>query len=343
VWAAWNKIQGLQIGCIKLQLVIVKALVMPVACYACQVWGVDFLKFDSENNILDTPPQKVMLFVLRLISGCFSKVSRWNLLKEFGLLPIQVHILKCIVKVWNKGLESTGPLHKTLKADVDLFRRGSNTCWAARFLQCIVKLDAIPGQNMSSLRELTVEQICSYKFNIKCLTHKLEDKYKVFEPDMHNCPRSCASRGAARVKYNAWFRSEENKLIKAFVPLCMAQILLRFKLGSTYLKCYLHNLPRSDRICTLCRLNEIEDEFHLVFQCPRYRHIRDMEKFKVLFSSSILSEVNYNHRMNRFFNQDNQYQIANLIFYIVRQRNYYNRFGVPREVEVDMLDATDSE
>jgi hypothetical protein len=343
VWAAWNRIQGLDIGCIKLQLTIIKALVMPVACYGCQIWGVDLLKFDSENHILNTPPQMVMCFVLRLISGCFSKVPRWNLIKEFGLRPVQAHILKCVVNVWNKGLDSTRVINKTLKADISLFCAGSNTCWTARLLQCLIKLDAIPGHDIASLRTLGPEGISRYRFNIKQLTSKLDDKYKTFEPDMHNCPRSCISRGAARVKYSAWFHCDSNKLIKSFIPICMAQTLLRFKLGSTYLNCYSHEIPRHDRICTFCSMNIIEDELHLVFECPKYRHVREDSRWTFLFDTSILSEQNPNLRMNKFFNQDNQYQIANFIFALVRQRNHYSRFGVPREVVVDMLDSTDSD
>jgi len=35
-----------------------------------------------------------------------------------------------------------------------------------------------------------------------------------------------------------------------------------------------NNVPRQDRKCTLCNLNDIEDEFHFVLKCPIYIHIR---------------------------------------------------------------------
>lgn len=35
-----------------------------------------------------------------------------------------------------------------------------------------------------------------------------------------------------------------------------------------------NNVPRQDRKCTLCNLNDIEDEFHVVLKCPIYIHIR---------------------------------------------------------------------
>ena len=34
------------------------------------------------------------------------------------------------------------------------------------------------------------------------------------------------------------------------------------------------SIPRENRICKLCNLNEIEDEFHFVLICPLYHQIR---------------------------------------------------------------------
>ena len=35
-----------------------------------------------------------------------------------------------------------------------------------------------------------------------------------------------------------------------------------------------HGTERSDRKCTLCNLNTIEDEFHFILHCPCYDTIR---------------------------------------------------------------------
>ena len=34
------------------------------------------------------------------------------------------------------------------------------------------------------------------------------------------------------------------------------------------------NVERSERKCTFCNLNEIEDEYHFILQCPLYNEIR---------------------------------------------------------------------
>jgi hypothetical protein len=338
IWAAWNRIQALQISNIKMQLTIVKTLVMPIACYGCQVWGVDYLRTDSEHHILNTPTQKVLLFILRLMSGCFSKVSRWNLLREFGIVPIQVHFLKCVIRLWNKGLDSTSTVRKTLLSDIALFCAGSNTCWTSKLFNCLTNLDAVGGLNINGLRNMQPEQLCRFRFNEKTLVESMTNKYSFFQPDMHQCPRNCASRGAIRVKYENWFYNPTNRLLKAFVPISLAQTLMRFKLSSTQLLCYSHGIPRNDRHCFACDSGVIEDELHLTFECVKYRHIREDPKWIELFSvSNTITDRNL--KMNCFFNQENQYKLSCFIFCIVSQRNRYLRFGVPNEVEVDMFDS----
>ena len=51
------------------------------------------------------------------------------------------------------------------------------------------------------------------------------------------------------------------------------------KLRSGSLKLYLEtgrydNIPRDNRICRCCKMNNIEDEYHFVLICPAYRTLR---------------------------------------------------------------------
>ena len=34
------------------------------------------------------------------------------------------------------------------------------------------------------------------------------------------------------------------------------------------------NIERSERICTLCNANVIEDEYHFIIECPQYKDLR---------------------------------------------------------------------
>ena len=36
-----------------------------------------------------------------------------------------------------------------------------------------------------------------------------------------------------------------------------------------------HNIPRENRICTNCNMGIIEDEFHFLFECPKFQTLRE--------------------------------------------------------------------
>ena len=63
--------------------------------------------------------------------------------------------------------------------------------------------------------------------------------------------------------------------IHTIARLRMSNLPLRNECGR------LNNLPRSQRTCTLCNTNSVEDEYHLL-TCPSYQHIRDQPHFSEL-------------------------------------------------------------
>lgn len=61
------------------------------------------------------------------------------------------------------------------------------------------------------------------------------------------------------------------------LPGHLSRILARLRCSAHELKVETgrHNgIPREQRICTLCSNNQVEDEFHLVLQCPIYADLR---------------------------------------------------------------------
>jgi hypothetical protein len=63
--------------------------------------------------------------------------------------------------------------------------------------------------------------------------------------------------------------------IHAVARFRMSNLPLRSECGR------LDNLPRSQRTCTLCNSNSVEDEYHLL-TCPAYQHLRDLPPFSEL-------------------------------------------------------------
>jgi len=49
----------------------------------------------------------------------------------------------------------------------------------------------------------------------------------------------------------------------------------------------MYNVERNNRLCTLCELNDLEDEYHFILTCPCYSDIRSLyiKKYYVRNSS----------------------------------------------------------
>mgnify|MGYP000119920003 FL=1 len=91
------------------------------------------------------------------------------------------------------------------------------------------------------------------------------------------------------------------------IPTPVHKGLMRFRLNGTDLRIHNHTIDRPKRICTLCGSNRswphgrLEDELHLVFECPFYDEIRKW--YPALFKQSCAN-------MNDFMNQSDQYSVA---------------------------------
>jgi hypothetical protein len=74
--------------------------------------------------------------------------------------------------------------------------------------------------------------------------------------------------------------------------------------------CRYNNTPLADRKCTLCKSNEIGDEFHYLFKCSEFNDIR----------IKYIKKYYYNHpdtdKMNRLLNVSSHKQMLNLAKFI---------------------------
>ena len=52
-------------------------------------------------------------------------------------------------------------------------------------------------------------------------------------------------------------------------------------------------IPREQRLCPLCDIDKVEDELHILFDCPRYCELR-----KPLFEQAALTDASFNDVSN---------------------------------------------
>ena len=73
-------------------------------------------------------------------------------------------------------------------------------------------------------------------------------------------------------------------------------LLAKFRLGMFPINIELgryQRIPKEQRLCPLCDLDKVEDELHILFDCPRYCELR-----KHLFEQAALTDALFNDVSN---------------------------------------------
>jgi len=177
----------------------------------------------------------------------------------------------------------------------------------------MVELGLTAGTNISDLRSLSLDQIAALRFDEKVIVEAFESLYTRFNRIQHTDPRTAPSLGAGRIKYEVWMHNTTYVHLDCCTTQRYIQALMRLRLVSCFLRCDDHTAPRADRICLLCRCNQIEDEKHVMLECPRYTRIRRMAIFTPLYR-------NCRGDMNAFINQKDQFKISHLVYTILKRR-----------------------
>ena len=153
-------------------------------------------------------------------------------------------------------------------------------------------------------------------------------------------PRHAESNMVKMVTYNSWFMTgpiPEEELDAGYpqgmpryirhtagIPFAYVKQLMRLRTGAHHLAIETGRwsrpvLPRQRRTCTKCTQTVVEDELHLLFECPAYVRIR--EKFEnVLFSKfggcrqATRTMRNDVAQVRQFMDQEPTYQVAKFVF-----------------------------
>jgi len=81
-----------------------------------------------------------------------------------------------------------------MKKDVQLFQKGSDTCWSAKFLTCMARIGLTDGKAVSEMRCLDSDTVCLMKFNEADVQKTLERIYSSFRDTRANDPRTATAR-----------------------------------------------------------------------------------------------------------------------------------------------------
>jgi len=338
----YQRFQCMGLLSIDTKLRIFQTNVLPIAMYGAQVWGVDHLCCDSEYSIFNLPAQHLVFQFLRHISGCHRSVSRWALLLNFGLDPVQVQVARLCTRCWTQHSNDKAPelSHRILTSDVDLFRNGNDMCWASKFIRCMAYLGLTGGKSVEELRLLPTAEIMALRFDEQCVVEALNHQYQRFIPHQQIDPRLAPSEGANMLKFMNWFYDERCHYLHVSAPDHLLRCLMRVRLDSVMdLRCREHDLARQDRTCLLCgRGNRrfLEDERHVFLECRRFRRIRNLPKWSNLLSG------NKSCDMHAFMTQEDQYTLSRYLNAVLKRRAELLTYAKDNP-RIDLFDSSDED
>jgi hypothetical protein len=275
----------------ELRLRLFDTVVKPVVCYGCQIWGADWALHNSPKSALDNPLQRIHLNFLRFVSGAATHVPNEVMLQEFKAAPMVCHWLRLVLRFWNELVKNTHWLmHSIFKTNVAMAVAGLKSCWAAKLICTLRKLDELPGV-------YSADTICKLQFDVDRVVDKMQCHIFQALVNTHANPRTCPNVGVKHCAYTRWFAQDNttlfHPLIKCInIPTGKHKELMRFRLGCAEIAVNEgrfdkgpNKRPRADRVCPCCTSGQAEDELHVVFECSAYSHIRGYPRFAALLAS----------------------------------------------------------
>ena len=223
-------------------------LIKPILLYACEIWG---SKMGKEIEIMHISFIKSVLGVKPSTNTCL-------LYAETGRFPLYVTIYRQIVKYWLK-LTCTSD-HRYIA----IAFRESPSEWSLFVKKLLYE------NGFGNVWETNAAHI-SHPMFIRQFEQRLKDTF------MQSCFSDMESSNKCFL-YRSLCRefSMASYLYKIHIP-ANRKAMTRLRLSSHKLMIergrWLNILPK-DRLCTLC--NKLEDEFHVICECPRYDTCRKL-------------------------------------------------------------------
>jgi exonuclease III len=288
----------------ELQIRLFNALVLPVLTYGCQVWGPELFKLNRNSTSLPSGAlEKVYTDFLRFATGVGKSAPNWCLWRDCCVDPVRFHVVKRVLRFWNdiKSKPNTMVWH-AWRADLQLMLDGSRQSWSYKVCCLLTKVGVLPDTyqptNMVTACGPNVKGAMEYLMTLPIDAGAIAQALKL---SWHSCVTeqiTGSPRTAEHSKYDTyetWMALDDppQGYHKHLSVSCSQEV---FKTYMRFRCCAWHNLAvhhgrmkkpyvaRGDRLCPRCVQPCIEDEMHVLLECPYYNDLR--AENAMLFQSS---------------------------------------------------------
>ena len=311
---------------VRLGLRLYDVKVRPAATYGSCVWATRFHMVSPTSAVVHNDLEKRHLTFIR--SWCHLRGSEptWLVYRELGRLPLHYFWWRDIMRFANRLAQlPEGSIWREMLHDSCASYSEGRKCWVGdlgRFLQN-VGMSLEPGNQPFVDENRALDALCR--------------AYDTVWEGL--CPRPRQAQDRAKLAtYFAWFDSGSWLRRPSYLyfdfPAPATCTYLRFRLGSHNLQLELgrwqNRRPRSDRVCERCNMHAVDDEWHLIFECPAFEGLRAARRH--LYSSRVAYD------MAAFMRQRDQKAVFQHILACLREVNSFIDVDHSQDVDVGMYD-----
>lgn len=316
MWAMLSRCREHGISSLSMQVHLFHTLVSPILNYCSEVWAPALLARSGEGAdlvtaVLNNDLQQVQHMFLRVLGHLRRSTSVQLMLREFGCRPLVYAWFRSVVGMWNRVTKEghNSLLQIAVQENLGLSKEGDLPAYRQRLWCHNVRLvwgylhafcQQRPGCGLDTAGLLTAfEGFQPIEAEVALQAFDLW-----FFQQWHNLPGNPRTASSAQVTcctYEQWFAAQPfigldmadptswcSGLVRHTSGMNPAHVcsLLRFRLNAHSLRVATgrwQHLPRPQRVCERCTSGLVEDEFHMIFECPAYDCVR--ERFCSLFTN----------------------------------------------------------
>ncbi len=228
--------------------------VSPILLYGSEIWGLD-----NYESI-----EKVHLYACKKYLGVKSSTCSTIVYGECGRFPLYIYSTIKVIKYWLRLLNM--PCHRFPKKCYNMMRiydKNGKRNWVTNVRELLFKIGyGYVWNNQNAQPENAF---------IMSLTQRMKDIYQQTWLESVDLSPKC-------LYYKNW----KSELCQEYY---LSKITVKkFRVALSRFRCSSHelfvetgryvNIPRNNRICNICNVNAVEDEYHFLFICPAYENLR---------------------------------------------------------------------
>ena len=281
MYSVLSKIRKLRLP-IDISCELFDRLVLPIALYGSEVWGFEDI---AQIEVFHRKFLRNILGVHKSVTSCmiYGETGRYKLSNTVhmrtlnfwcSLLTGKQTKLSCtlyiLIKTMHDDVENAFCSRWIQNVKSILYRSGFGGCWDNQEILNVTWLKRAIDLRLKDINRQ--DWLSDVNENGQCLNYRIFKDSLDFEPYLVKCNNE-DSRNLCK------FRCGSNRL-----PIISGRY---------------EGIPRSSRLCTLCSVGLIGDEFHYMFQCEYFT-----EERKVFIPKKYINRPN-TLKMNELFNTKN--------------------------------------